>query len=428
MTITRIVRRTCLAVATVVLAASACSDDRAIEVPDPTAPTIVADPSTSGDVPPQSTTTGPGDAPADLDVPLTLTRVVGLDAPTAFAAWPGTTKALVAERQGRIMIIDLAATPAVVVGEALDVSARVGDISGEQGLLGIAIDSSAGTLVVSLTEKASDGGSVIESYTLGDDGVDASSRREILRLDQPFANHNGGHVAFGPEGSLYIGFGDGGSQGDPGDNGQNPSTLLASILRIDLNPADAPLPYSVRDDNPFADGDGGRQEVFLYGVRNPWRFSFDRATGDLWVGDVGGSSWEEIDVLWASEGGGAGANLGWSLREGRHDTAKAGTLSGTPVEPIAEYDHDRGSSVTGGFVYRGSAIPRLVGAYVYADYAVPGLRGVVAEDGATEASREADLSIDGAEVGSIVSFGEGTDGELYVLSLDGGVYRIDPAV
>ncbi len=401
--------------------ATHCSDDTppTAEVPEPTAPTVPATTSTT------STTVAPAATP-DLGIPLTLTPVTTVTSPTAMTAWPGRSAALVAERSGVVREIDLSTTPAGDEGTALDLTDSVGEIAGEQGLLGLAIDSAASVLVVSYTDGNDDGASVIETFELDGDSIDETSRREILRVDQPFANHNGGNVAFGPEGSLYIGFGDGGSQGDPGLNGQNPSTLLGSMLRIDLNPADAAIPYSVRADNPFALGEGGRQEVFLYGLRNPWRFSFDRMTGDLWIGDVGDSSWEEIDVLWASQGGGSGSNLGWSLREGRHDTSRSGALQGNVVEPIAEYDHDSGSSVTGGYVYRGEAIPELAGAYLYADYSRPGVRALVADDGATDVSDSADLDIDGSGISNIVSFGQDNDGELYVLSLDGGVYRIDP--
>jgi glucose/arabinose dehydrogenase len=243
-------------------------------------------------------------------------------------------------------------------------------------------------------------------------------RRELLRVEDPYPNHNGGHLALGPDGYLYIGLGDGGSGGDPHGHGQDTDTLLGSILRIDPTAPPADGEYGIPADNPFA-ASGGEPEIWLYGVRNPWRFSFDRATGDLWIGDVGQGEVEEIDRLPATNGrdAGRGANLGWNLMEGSEPFEGENPAGG--VLPIYEYTHDDGCSVTGGYVYRGRAIPALTGAYLFADYCEPDLRAVrVAGDEVVE-ERSWDLSLE-----AIQSFGEDADGELYVLLASGPLLRL----
>ena len=233
-------------------------------------------------------------------------------------------------------------------------------------------------------------------------------------MGQPFSNHNGGDVHIGPDGFLWWSLGDGGSRGDPRGNGQNTDTLLGSILRIDPT---AGNPYGVPGDNPLV-GRAGRDEIFAYGLRNPWRFSFDRATGDLWIADVGQNRWEEINRL-AAPGRGRGANLGWNAREGTHSYDGGGIPTGH-VGPIHEYSHDRGCSVTGGYVYRGGRIPGLSGTYVYGDYCTAELWGL-----RTDGDRGSlDVSV---PAGTLVSFAEDNAGELYVLSFDGWVSRLDPA-
>jgi glucose/arabinose dehydrogenase len=243
----------------------------------------------------------------------------------------------------------------------------------------------------------------------------------VLAVDQPFANHNGGDVEFGPDGYLYFGLGDGGSAGDPEGNGQDPSTLLGSMLRIDpQGTLDGDEPYAIPGDNPFADGDAGEPEVWLYGLRNPWRFSFDPATDDLWIADVGQNAWEEINRLPAADGGGRGANLGWNELEGTHSFEGVNPDDG--VLPVFEYPHDDGGcSVTGGVVYRGNAIAGLAGAYLFGDLCNPTLRAL---DVSGDEPRE--VSFDDSEVGNLVSFGQDNDGEVYAVSLDGPIYRLDP--
>ena len=262
---------------------------------------------------------------------------------------------------------------------------------------------------------------------MGADRVSSGSRRELLVIDDFAPNHNGGNVTFGPDGFLYWGMGDGGGAGDPTATGQNPGDLLGSLLRIDPDVApeerDAGATYSIPDGNPFRNG-GGAPEVWAWGLRNPWRFSFDRATGDLWIADVGQGDIEEIDFLPAQGGTGAGrgANLGWSAVEGDSPFNQGAAPEGA-IGPIFSYGHDGGKcSITGGYVYRGAAIPALAGIYVYADFCGGELRGVAQQDGAVDSEGSLDQV-----VAFPSSFGQDSDGELYVLSLEGPVYRIVPA-
>ena len=267
----------------------------------------------------------------------------------------------------------------------------------------------------------------LDEYEMGTDRVNGGSRRELLVIDDFAPNHNGGNIVFGPDGFLYWGMGDGGGAGDPAGTGQNPGDLLGDLLRIDPDVApeerDNGATYSIPDGNPFRNG-GGAPEVWAFGLRNPWRFSFDRATGDLWIADVGQGDIEEIDFLPATGGTGAGrgANFGWSSVEG-NNPFNEGTAPEGAVGPIFAYDHDGGRcSITGGYVYRGEAIPALVGIYLYADFCGGEIRGLAQENG--EAVSEGSLD---QVVSFPSSFGEDNDGELYVLSLSGPVYRIAAA-
>jgi glucose/arabinose dehydrogenase len=215
--------------------------------------------------------------------------------------------------------------------------------------------------------------------------VDPASETHVLSQKQPFANHNGGALAFGPDGDLYISLGDGGSGGDPQGNGQKLTTLLAKILRIDVSDSATDRPYAIPSDNPYADGaNGAKPEIWLTGLRNPWRMSFDRATGDLWIGDVGQNAWEEIDVQRAGVPG--GTNFGWNRMEGSHCyQPSSGCEDPALTLPVTDYGHDQGCTVIGGDVYRGTAQPALTGGYVFADYCT-GL--VWAIDPATNAYRD----------------------------------------
>jgi glucose/arabinose dehydrogenase len=237
-------------------------------------------------------------------------------------------------------------------------------------------------------------------------------------VDQPYSNHNGGNLAFGPDGYLYIGLGDGGSGGDPHGNGQSLTTLLGKMLRIDPTLLED-RPYAIPSDNPFVGREGARPEIWAYGLRNPWRYSFDRATGDLWIADVGQSAWEEIDVQ--SSGSDGGENYGWNRMEGDHPFE--GDAPADVVRPVFEYSHDDGGcTVTGGYVYRGRAIPALARAYLFADFCLGRLEAIRLQDGGGAEHR-----ILGPVVRNVSSFGEDARGELYVLSLEGTVSRIAAA-
>lgn len=376
--------------------------------------------------------TGGGTAAPDLSTTIRLHDLdLGLESTIAASLVPDSDSVLVAERAGRIHEVVLGGetgdpTATVTDGPLLDIEDRVRDTSGERGLLGVAVAPDGGSVVVSYTAGV-DGSSHLERYELtgepGDLTIDETSRRTLLTLEQPYPNHNGGHVVFGPDGMLYAGFGDGGSRGDPEGRAQDPTTLLGKILRIDPGAADL-----VPADNPFVDRpDGARPEIWLTGVRNPWQFSFDAETGDVWVADVGQDTWEEIDLLRASDGGGRGANLGWDLFEGDEpfdspDPAPRPWSAGPFVEPIHTYGRDEGCSVTGGAVYRGSAVPGLVGAYLFADYCGSGVRALVPPAGDGDATSVADLR--GGGLAEIVGFAAAPRGELLVISLRLGVFAL----
>lgn len=358
--------------------------------------------------PPEATPEPPEEPPSDLEgVEVTASRVADLDGPLAMAVHPEDSTVYVAEKGGRVRRLS--------DGEVvLDVS---GEVSGgsEQGLLGLAFSPDGNRLYVDLTDR--DGDTVVREYRFSEGSADTGGAREVLTVVQPFSNHNGGDLTFGPEGHLWISLGDGGSGGDPQGNGQDTDTLLGSLLRIDPRSQDG-QPYGIPDDNPFL-GRDGRDEIWAYGLRNPWRFSFDRETDDLWIGDVGQNSWEEVDFEPAGASG--GRNYGWNRLEGRH------RFEGSPppehVLPIYEYPLEGGNcSVTGGYVYRGSRIPELRGAYVFADFCDGRIRALTQEDGEL-----VDHRFLGPRIGNLASFGEDAGGELYALSLEGGVFRIEPA-
>ena len=345
------------------------------------------------------------------DVGVKLTPVVKLESAIAMAQRDGDDALYIAGREGRVNAVRRG-EPEVV----LDISDRV-TAGGEQGLLGITFSPDGRFLYVDYTDL--EGDTQIDEFAMGVERADASTGRHVLTIDQPFGNHNGGNVVFGPDGFLYIGMGDGGSQGDPNGNGQNLKALLAKILRIDpVRQGEAP--YSVPADNPFVGRDDARPEVWDYGMRNPWRWSFDRETEDLWIGDVGGGDREEVDFEPAGSGG--GRNYGWNLMEGTFQHAD--TVPQDLVPPVFEYQTGGGGTcaITGGYVYRGTAIPDLVGAYLYSDFCVGDIRAFRLEAG--KAVGETSLGI---QSGALASFGQDQDGELYVLCLCGDVFRIDPA-
>jgi glucose/arabinose dehydrogenase len=338
--------------------------------------------------------------------------VARLDQPLALTARPGTGLLYVAEKGGRVRVLDGDPAP------LLDISGFV-SAGNEQGLLGLAFSPDGVFLYLNYTDTSGD--TRVDEFAMGAGprDIDFGSWRNVLSEDQPASNHNGGNILFGPDGLLWIGLGDGGGSGDRFGNAQNTDTILGDILRINPRPAGAG-PYTIPADNPFAHG-GGRPEIAVIGVRNPWRFSFDRATGDLWIGDVGQNSIEEIDVLRAGQI--LGANLGWPYFEG---TRQFSNQSPPPwlVPPIFEYGRGQGQSVAGGYVYRGQANPAMGGVYVFADTYRGVLQLLAPNADGSVSHRDTGIGVPGR---TVASFGEDAAGELYVLSLAGGVYRLDPA-
>lgn len=404
-----------------------------------TTTTLPDAPVTTLPVPPSSTTTT--EPVADLNgVAIELDELGVFDQPTDLAARAGDPALYVTERPGRIRRIEITTTTRRRAGSTTPVTSQtfqvertpvldiVDDVvvdGQEQGLLGLTFSTDGNRLYITYT--GTDGNQHLDELEMGSERPDSSTRRELLVVPDFASNHNGGDVVFGPDGFLYWGMGDGGGAGDPQDTGQDPSDLLGSLLRIDPDVApedrESGTAYAVPTGNPFAGG-GGAPEVWAYGLRNPWRFSFDRRTGDLWIGDVGQNEVEEIDFLPAEpdgSGAGRGANLGWSEVEGDRPF-DGGTAPEGAVPPIHTYGRDNGCSVTGGFVYRGRRIPALAGVYLFGDYCQGEVRALVQRDG--EVVDERGL---GVQAGAISSFGEDADGELYVLSLDGPVYRIVPS-
>jgi glucose/arabinose dehydrogenase len=329
----------------------------------------------------------------------------------------GSGRLVVVEQIGRLRIIQHGQ---ILPAPFLDISDRVG-CCGERGLLSAAFHpdyETNGRVFLNYTDV--NGDTVVARFRVSQDGpnlLDVSTGETVLTVDQPAANHNGGLLLFGPrDGYLYIGLGDGG--GGNGQNGQDLNTLLGKILRIDINAKDGDRLYAIPPDNPFVSELGARPEIWVYGLRNPWRFSFDRATGDLWIGDVGSAIYEEANVQSGTSGG--GENFGWDAMEG--DTCRADVGCEGFVAPVSGFDRSEGCVVTGGYVYRGTAIPDLQGVYLFADYcggAVWGLVQTASGDwervGPIETGRR------------ISSFGEDAAGEVFVVDLGGAVYRLGPA-
>ena len=343
----------------------------------------------------------------------------GLVFPLYLTSPPGDPRLFVVEKGGAIRIIKGGSLLPVPF---LDITGQVSTGS-EQGLLGLAFDPAYGTtgrFIVHYTDVAGDTRVSAFHVSTDPDRADPTSESVILTADQPFANHNGGQILFGPDGFFYLGLGDGGSGGDPNGTGQGLGDLLGSILRVSLAGTSG---YTVPPDNPFVGVTGARGEVWSYGLRNPWRFSFDRLTGDLYIGDVGQSRLEEIDVAPAADGAGRGVNYGWNIMEGTSCYASASCDTTGLALPVVEYDHGQGCSVTGGYVYRGTAIPALQGQYFYADYCSGFVRSLrYAGGGVTDQADWPTLRPGGA----VPSFGEDAAGELYVLSADGRVLKIVP--
>ncbi|MCJ7756218.1 MAG: PQQ-dependent sugar dehydrogenase, partial [Thermoanaerobaculales bacterium] len=302
--------------------------------------------------------------PSKVTIALQLV-VAGLQRPVSVrAAGDGSGRLFVVEQPGRIRIIDgdgLRSTP------FLDIANRVRDASNEQGLLGLAYHPEYernGRFFVNYTDLSGD--TVVAEYTRSESNLNLSnpsSEAIIMTIQQPYSNHNGGDLAFGPDGFLWISTGDGGNGRDPQGNGQNPETLLGKLLRVDI---DNGLTYTIPSDNPFVEDPEARDEIWALGLRNPWRFSFDRSTGDLYIGDVGQGSWEEIDFEAKTDPG--GRNYGWNTMEGSRCYESSNCSTEGLTLPAAEYSHAQGCSVTGGYVYRGTRFPALRGLYLYGDF------------------------------------------------------------
>ena len=353
-------------------------------------------------------------APGDPELALVGT----FSAPTYLTSPPGDVERLfVVEQAGPIRVVRNGVT---LPTPFLDLTSLVLP-GGERGLLSMAFApdyASTGRFYVYYTALVPEGQLRIEEFrrSADPDLADPGSRRAILTIDHPLGNHNGGQLQFGPDGYLYIGTGDGGGAGDPGGNAQNLGTLLGKILRI--NPVGAP--YGIPPDNPFVGVPGARGEIWSYGLRNPWRFSFDRQTGDLVIGDVGQGSWEEIDFVPTSAGRGRGANFGWDCWEGR--APFEGCTPPNHVPPVWQYSHARGCSITGGYVVRDPALAPLAGRYVYGDVCTAPLWSVILGVPDAQDDRQTGLSVP-----SLYSFGEDACGRAYALSGSGPVYRLQVA-
>jgi glucose/arabinose dehydrogenase len=351
------------------------------------------------------------------NVQIRLTSFIGgLSSPVFIThAGDGSGLLYVVEQGGRISVYDAAGRRRSTF---LDISARVKS-GGEQGLLGLAFHPSFESnrrFFVDYTDNNGDD-VVAEFRANSTTGADPNSERIVLKVDDFASNHNGGMLAFGRDGYLYIAMGDGGGGGDPQNNGQNINALLGKILRINVNSGS---PYTSPSSNPFS-GRSGRDEIWSYGWRNPWRFSFDRNTHAMFIGDVGQNEWEEVDVESAERGG---RNYGWRVMEGK-DCYNAPTCnrSGKTL-PIAEYSHSFGCAVTGGYVYRGTKYSTLNGAYFYADYCsgrIWAMDAAAALGGSSRVKQVLDTGY------AISSFGEDAAGELFVVDLNGGVYRLRAA-
>lgn len=356
--------------------------------------------------------------------------IKGLEHPV-WAGAPASAKGKlwVMEQAGTVWIVDLK-TGERAKKPFLEIADEVTRKSNEQGLLGLAFApdfEKSGRYYVNYTEKSGD--TRVDRF-VSKDGVttDTSKGEIILKIKQPFSNHNGGWLDFGPDGYLYIATGDGGAANDPKNNAQDLSSHLGKLLRIDVSGSKG---YKVPADNAFAGKKGALPEIHSIGLRNPWRCSFDRLTGDFWIGDVGQNHWEEINFVQKGKSG--GLNFGWRLREGDVQTptkAIGGDKPAANHEPIYVYKHGSGSteglSVTGGFVYRGSKVADLKGRYVFADYQNPRIWSFEPKDGKATAFTDQtdDLQPKGGRINLISSFGEDAEGEIYITDLSGAVYRI----
>lgn len=354
---------------------------------------------------------GPVADPARLRVALEPV-LTGLEAPTSVTgAGDGSERLFITEKTGRIRI---AIENQLLAEPFLDLTDRVGSTGGEQGLLGLAFHPryrDTGWFYVNSTDRSGD--TVVSRFSVSAtdrDRADPGSELVLLTVEQPFANHNGGHLEFGPDGMLYVGLGDGGAAGDPGNRAQDPQSLLGKILRLDV---DAAAGVGIPDDNPFVDDPAVRDEIWAQGLRNPWRFAFDRETGDLFIGDVGQNRFEEVDVEGARSPG--GVNWGWRTMEG-FDCFEASTCTTEGLSlPAAVYGHDEGCSVTGGIVYRGEEYPFLDGVYLFTDFCTGRIWALA--PGGPDGWAVAEV---GRTAFNVVAFGEDGAGEVWAVDLGSG--------
>lgn len=383
----------------------------------PTVEVVANPPTETGEAPPAEGDIAPTAAAIDLAaLNIALEPVAeGLSAPIGLAhAGDGSGRLFIVEKGGVIRVWQ---DGQVLPAPFLAISERVGAQGSEQGLLGLAFHpayAESGFFFVNYTDRG--GNTVVSRFSVTDDPnqADPNSEEIVLTQTQPAGNHNGGHLAFGPDGYLYIGLGDGGGGGDTFGNGQNPQTWLGTLLRIDVDQ----LPYGVPPDNPFAGSPEGADEVWAYGLRNPWRFTFDRATNDLYIADVGQNQYEEVHFQPADSSG--GENYGWPIMEGLHCFPETANCSPEGLAmPIAEYSHAFGCSITGGYVYRGEAFPAMNGVYFYGDYCSGIMWGLA--PGADGGWQSMQLGETGAR---IASFGEDEAGEVYLVDMGGTVYRL----
>lgn len=393
-------------------------------VADPTAtnpaapPTPTPAPSPTPTLAPPSPTPGPTQRPPLDSLQVRLQPVAsGFEQPVYIStAGDGPGRLFVVEQAGRIQILQ---DGSINPEPFLDIRSLVGTFGMEQGLLSVAFHpdyKNNGYFFIDYTDR--EGDTVIARYSVSEnpDVANPDSAKILLTIDQPYQNHNGGHLLFGPDGYLYVGMGDGGSANDPENRAQNLGTLLGKILRLDVDNAD---PYGVPPNNPFVNTPNARPEIWSYGWRNPWRMAFDPLTNDMYVADVGQNKYEEIDMEPAGSPG--GLNYGWRLMEGFHcfNPAECDPSTLDVVLPVTEYDHSQGCSVTGGFVYRGHDYPDLEGVYFYSDYCSGIVWGLRAEaDGSWSQAR---LLESGARV---TSFGQDESGEVYLVDQQGTIYRV----
>ena len=360
--------------------------------------------------------------PLTLPDSIELTKVADGYWNPVYLTHAGDSRLFVVERAGRIYIIE---NGAKLPTPFLDIRSKVNDSSSERGLLSMAFHpdyATNGRFYVYYT-FGSDGDVMISSFNVSADPnvANAASESTVITIDQPYWNHNGGQLKFGPDGYLYVGLGDGGGQGDPEGQSQDWNTLLGSMLRLDVDCGlqslcDAAEPYDIPPTNPYVDISTARDEGYYIGLRNPWRFSFDRENGDIYIADVGQGNWEELN--WLEAGTTGGTNFGWNVFEGTSCFTDPCSNPDAYVMPVVEYDHSQGCSITGGYVYRGAVHVALKGIYLYADFCQGHIWAAANNDGQWQTQRV----MQGAF--NVSSFGEDVDGELYVLDYSGSVYKV----